>query len=492
MIRLRRRWTLRTRVLVAALTITAVGMAAFGILAVSMLDRAELARIDAQLNTVVADMTSVNRPPPPPRPVDSTAEDQVPSPFRVLFFDINGEPTIRIGSSVSPPELPAMDATAVRARGTRAVTVPAHDGSVQWRVRTAYQPPNQFEPNGGTVAVSMSLDTYDATLSQLRTIEIAAGIGLLAILGAVATWLVRVGLRPLTRIEHTAQAIAAGELDRRVAQTNSYTEVGRLGSAFNIMVERLSSALHRMEESEARMRLFIADASHELRTPLTSIRGYAELYRFSGPQSADEVERMMRRIEDEAVRMGLLVDDLLLLARLDEERPMDMTKVDLTAIADDVVHDAVVRAPERVVRLHIPAKPVHTYGDEHRLRQVLTNLIGNSLTHTPADSAVDLTISRGPAPSTTEVIARAGAAMPESGDLAIIEIRDNGPGIAPDKAPYVFDRFYRADESRSRTGGSGLGLAIVSAILAAHGAQIQLITASGAGTRFRILAELAP
>ncbi|MFF2554359.1 sensor histidine kinase [Nocardia sp. NPDC058058] len=489
MIRLRRSWTLRARVLAAALITTAVGMAAFGILAVALLDRAELARIDAQLNTVVADMTRTNRPPPPPRPAGSTAEDQIPSPFRVLFFDTDGAPTIRIGSGVSLPELPPMDAASVRARGAHAITVPAHDGSVQWRVHTAYQPPNSFEPNGGTVAVTMSLDTYDATLSQLRTIEVAAGIGLLAILGAVATWLVRVGLRPLTRIEHTAQAIAAGELDRRVAQTNSYTEVGRLGSAFNTMVERLSSALRRLEESEARMRLFIADASHELRTPLTSIRGYAELYRFSGPQPPDEVDRMMRRIEDEATRMGLLVDDLLLLARLDEERPMDMARVDLTAIADDVVHDAAARAPERVVRLHIPPQPVYTYGDEHRLRQVLTNLIGNSLTHT--DSAIDLTITRGPAPSTGDVIAHAGAAIPLSGDVAIIEIHDDGPGIPPAKAPHIFDRFYRADESRSRTVGSGLGLAIVSAILTAHGAQIQLINTPGSGTRFRILTELA-
>lgn len=484
--RLRHRWTLRTRLLVAVLGITAIGLAGSGLLAATMLDRAELARIDGQLQTVAADMSSRTRPPPPPPPAASS-EDQVPSPFRVLFFDTAGTPSNRIGSAASLPELPAMDVESVRARGDHAFTVPSGDGRYEWRVRTAYQQPVAAEPDGGTVAVVMSLDTYQATLRQLRTIEVIAGLTLLAVLGALATWLVRIGLRPLTRIEHTAQAIAGGELDRRVAQTDSRTEVGRLGGAFNTMVERLSTALRGLGESESRMRLFVADASHELRTPLTSIRGYAELYRHGGAHDDADVARMMGRIEDEAIRMGLLVDDLLLLARLDEERPMDLAGIDLAALADEVVQDARARRPERIVRLSVPGGPVRIVGDGHRIRQVLTNLVGNGLTHTPSDAVVEVSVVRAPAPSSEGVAAEAGAATPDAAELIIIEVRDNGPGIAADKAAHVFDRFYRVDESRSRTGGSGLGLAIAGAILAAHGARIQLLTAVGEGTRFRIL-----
>lgn len=484
-LRLRRAWTLRARLLAAVLVITAAGMAAFGFLAVELLDRTELARIDGQLLTVATDMSSADRPPPPTSEA-SAAQDQVPSPFRVFFFDADGKLATQVGSTVSSPELPAMDARSVQARGTHGFTVASTDGKYEWRVRTDYQQPNQYEPNGGTVAVAMSLDTYDATLQQLRVIESVAGLVLLAILGAIATWLVRVGLRPLTRIEDTAEAIAGGELDRRVTQTNSYTEVGRLGTAFNVMVQQLSSALRRLEDSESRMRLFVADASHELRTPLTSIRGYAELYRHGGGESPAEVARMMGRIEDEAIRMGRLVEDLLMLARLDEERPMDITEVDLRAIADDVVHDASARQPERVVRVHLPAEPMRVAGDEHRLRQVLTNLVGNSLTHTPLDAAVDVTVRRG-APPRDDVVAESGAPLPDSGEFVIVEVRDTGPGMAAGKAAHVFDRFYRVDESRGRAGGSGLGLAIVSAILSAHGARIQLLTAPGAGAVFRIL-----
>ncbi|MGW4122847.1 sensor histidine kinase [Nocardia sp. NPDC004711] len=499
-----RRWTLRTRLLVAVVAIAVVGLTAFGVLSVAALGRSELARIDGQLNSVAVDMAAQSHPPPPPR---STSTVQgLPSTFQIQFFDSVGQQVGQIGVGANDLALPAMDRSAVEARGSKIFEVDDSHGT-PWRVRTVAQPPNEDQPDGGTAAVVMPLDGYYATARELRTIELIAGAGLILVLGGVAAWLVRVGLRPLSRIEHTAEAIAAGDLDRRVEHADTHTEVGRLGTAFNVMLERLSTTMRRLEESESRMRLFVADASHELRTPLTSIRGYAELYRMGGGADPAQVATMMRRIEDEAARMGVLVDDLLLLARLDEQRPLDPTDVNLSTVADEVVRDARVRQPERVVRLRLPDEPVHVVGDEHRLRQVLTNLVGNALVHTPAAAELDVRIGWGAVPAETAggraewprtgtagaeprgtgVVAAAGAELPAGAAAVIAEVSDTGPGIPLGKAAHVFDRFYRVDESRSRAGGSGLGLAIVAAVLTAHGARIQLLTGAGAGTTFRIV-----
>ncbi|MET8428901.1 HAMP domain-containing sensor histidine kinase [Nocardia sp. NPDC004860] len=499
-----RRWTLRTRLLVAVVAIAVVGLTAFGVLSVAALMRSELARIDGQLNSVAADMAAQSHPPPPPR---STSTVQgLPSTFQIQFFDSAGQQVGQIGVGANDLALPAMDRAAVEARGSKIFEVDDSHGT-PWRVRTVAQPLNEDQPDGGQAAVVMPLDGYYATARELRIIELVAGAGLILVLGGVAAWLVRVGLLPLSRIEHTAEAIAAGDLERRVEYADTRTEVGRLGTAFNVMLERLSTTMRRLEESESRMRLFVADASHELRTPLTSIRGYAELYRMGGGADPAQVATMMRRIEDEAARMGVLVDDLLLLARLDEQRPLDLTDVDLSTVADEVVRDARVRQPERVVRLRLPDEPVHVVGDGHRLRQVLTNLVGNALVHTPAAARIDVRIRRGAVPAETAggradlprtgaadveprgagVVAAAGAELPAGAAAVIAEVSDTGPGIPPGKAEHVFDRFYRVDESRSRAGGSGLGLAIVAAVLTAHGARIQLLTGTGSGTTFRIV-----
>ncbi|MVU78206.1 HAMP domain-containing protein [Nocardia sp. ET3-3] len=478
-----RRWTLRTRLLVAVLVITVAGLSGFGVLSLSMLGRSELARIDGQLNSVAGDMAQESHPPPPPRTTSPVSG--LPSTFQILFFDVSGKQVGQIGVGATDLALPAMDRASVGARGSGIFDVKDSHGT-PWRVRTVVQPPNEAQPQGGTAAVVMPLDGYYATARELRTIELVAGAGLVLVLAGVAAWLVRVGLRPLSRIEHTAEAIAAGDLSRRVDYTDTHTEVGRLGTAFNVMLERLSTTMRQLGESESRMRLFVADASHELRTPLTSIRGYAELYRLGGGADPERVAMMMRRIEDEAARMGVLVDDLLLLARLDEQRPLDLAEVDLATVVAEVVLDARVRQPERVVRLSLPDGPSRVVGDEHRLRQVLTNLVGNALTHTPAETEIAVRIASGPVPSDSETVAAAGVELP-AGPAAIVEVCDNGPGIPLEKAQHVFDRFYRVDESRSRTGGSGLGLAIVAAVLTAHGARIQLLTAPGSGTVFRIV-----
>ncbi|WP_218023242.1 sensor histidine kinase [Nocardia altamirensis] len=479
--------TLRTRLLLALLTVAAIGMAAFGLLSVTMLSRLQLERVDSQVDRVAIDATSPNRPAPPPVEPEY---DQLPSEFRMMFFDMDGTPLGTLGGPVTGgtiPALPPMDAASVRSRGDSPVTVKDEKTKARWRIRTVVQAPTEWQPSAGTAAVAMSLSATDELSRRLRIIEVTAGAGLLIVISIIAAILVRLGLRPLTRIERTAEAIAGGDLDRRVAQTDSHTEVGRLGTAFNVMVERLSSAIGQLEDSERRMRAFIADASHELRTPLTSVRGFAELYRRGGAQTDADVEVMMGRIEGAAIRMGMLVDDLLLLAKFDQERSLDLGEVDLVALAEEVVRDAATRAPTRDIGLERPPTPVRIIGDVHRLRQVLTNLVDNAVIHTSAPARITVAVSIMPASALPQAVAEAGAELPDISEFVVLDVRDEGPGIAAEDAERIFDRFYRAAESRSSTAGSGLGLAIVAAIVGAHGARIQLLSVPGAGSTFRIL-----
>jgi two-component system, OmpR family, sensor kinase len=281
-------------------------------------------------------------------------------------------------------------------------------------------------------------------------------------------------LRPLSEVERTAAAIAAGQLDRRVPTRDPRTEVGRLSLALNGMLAQIQSAMAASESSaekargsEERMRRFITDASHELRTPLTTIRGFAELYRQG---AANDVEMLMSRIESESSRMGLLVEDLLLLARLDAQRPLDRRRVDLLVLASDAVHDARSIAPKRTITMEVfdgPGTP-EVLGDEPRLRQVLSNLMTNALQHTP---------------DTADVTVRVGT----DDGTAVIEVCDKGPGMNVEDAHRVFERFYRADSSRARaSGGTGLGLSIVDSLVYAHGGTVSVTTAPGQGCRFRV------
>jgi two-component system OmpR family sensor kinase len=275
-------------------------------------------------------------------------------------------------------------------------------------------------------------------------------------------------------VEHTAAAIAAGDLTQRVRETDPHTEVGRLSRALNGMLVQIESAFRAREASEVaarasedKMRRFVADASHELRTPLTSIRGFAELYRQGAAPKPEDVARVMRRVEDSAAQMGVLVDDLLLLARLDQQRPLERVPVDMVALAADAVQDAKVVAPDRAISLEVAAGDAAiVLGDELRLRQVLSNLVSNALSHTPDGTRVDV-----------EVAVRSGEVH--------LSVRDRGPGLAAEDAARIFERFFRADSSRTRAaGGTGLGLSIVAALVAAHGGQVGVDTAPGAGATF--------
>lgn len=352
--------------------------------------------------------------------------------------------------------------------------------TANWRVLAVSPQP------GLTVVVTSSQSDVDASIADLTRRFLLIAVGALILLGGVAYALARGGLRPLEEVERTAEAIAAGDLSRRVPVHRPGTEVGRLANAFNTMVERIEHAFRARERSETsarnseeRMRRFVADASHELRTPLTSIRGYAELYRQGAVTDAGEVAAVLRRIEDQAAQMGLLVDDLLLLARLDQQRPLERVPVDLDVLAVDAVHDAHAVAPDRVVGLRLPEASddepvaVPVLGDEARLRQVLTNLVNNALTHTPPDAKIEV---------------RLGA---EAG-FAVLAVADTGPGLTREQADRVFERFYRADPARGRSsGGTGLGLAIVAALVAAHGGRVEVDTELGTGTIFRVFLPLA-
>jgi two-component system OmpR family sensor kinase len=276
----------------------------------------------------------------------------------------------------------------------------------------------------------------------------------------------------LTRVEKTAAAIAAGDLSRRVDVENPATEVGRLGGSLNAMLSHIESAFAARMASEERMRRFAADASHELRTPLVTIRGFSELYRQGALTKEEDVATAMGRIESEAKRMGSMVEDLLLLARLDEQRPLQQKPVDLLLLANDAVVDTQASDRDRNISLTGldggPPSPAPVLGDEAKLRQVVGNLVGNALRYTPAGTPLELAV---------------GVRTGDAGQRrSVIEVRDHGPGISGDEAPRIFERFYRADTSRTReTGGSGLGLAIVAAIVGSHSGYVRVEQTEGGG-----------
>jgi two-component system, OmpR family, sensor kinase len=320
----------------------------------------------------------------------------------------------------------------------------------------------------GTVRfAAVPLEETQDTLHRLLRISGLVIAGILLALGALSWWLVRIGLRPLERIGVTAGAIAGGDLSRRVEPATPRTEVGRLGLALNRMLDRLEDAFSKQKASEDRLRTFLADASHELRTPLASIRGYAELFRIGAARDAEGTEKAMNRIEAEAARMGVLVEDLLTLARLDEVREQIREDVDLGRLAGDAVDDARATAPDRDIELeHLGLG--HVSGDPHQLRQVLANLLRNALVHTPAGTPIEVSVR-------------------DEDRATVLEVRDYGPGLPTDENDALFERFWRAEAGRKQgKAGAGLGLAIVAGIVAAHDGSVSATNAPGGGARFTV------
>jgi two-component system OmpR family sensor kinase len=358
-------------------------------------------------------------------------------------------------------ETPVLDGSDVeRLRRGDDITVGSTASGTRFRVASRAE--GRF---GGMIVAALPLDDVDDAVHRLVLVEGFAVVAVLAVLGLVTWWVVRLGIRPLRTMTAAAGAIAAGDLSRRIPATTTGTEAGELGVALNGMLGRIEEAFDECTESESRLRQFIADASHELRTPVTTIRGYAELYRAGALDDTDALDDAMRRTEQESVRMGTLVDELLHLARLDQGRPLEQAPVDLRALAADAVLDAQAVAPDRAIQLE-GDDPVVVRGDEARLRQVIANLVGNALVHAPG--------------------ATIAVRVDATATTAVLEVVDSGPGMAPADAARAFDRFYRADASRRRhSGGSGLGLSIVDATVRAHHGTVSIDSRVGHGTTVR-------
>ncbi|HEY1626070.1 MAG TPA: HAMP domain-containing sensor histidine kinase [Streptosporangiaceae bacterium] len=363
----------------------------------------------------------------------------------------------------------------------------------------------QAQSPGYLVTAANLSDVY-GTVRQLTELDVIVSVVIVVVLAVVGFIVVQTNLRPLVEIEETAEEIAEGHLNRRVPERDPHTEIGSLGRSLNTMLSQIETAFHAREQSEAaahqseeRMRRFIADASHELRTPLTAIRGFAEYYRQRGGLvqqwdddeaqymtglSPDDLDRIMHRVEAEAARMGLLVEDLLLLARMDQQRPLASSPVDMLSLAADAVADTRMVAPDRDIQLSVqPGAAFLVVGDEPRLRQVIGNLMSNALTHTPDGTPIKVSISSG------VVDPRSAEQVP----AVLLDVQDHGPGMTAEQADRVFERFYRADQARGRaTGGSGLGLSIVAALVAAHHGVASVRTAPGKGATFRVALPLAP
>ncbi len=397
-------------------------------------------------------------------------------------YDDGTPPSSQVVGVDSEPDLDQLTRAQAAAKGNKPFTVGSVDGSQQWRVIALAVPSDLGKfANGETGSIQIALPLSGVSDAIGREILLVIGFGLLmTALASLLGWLaIRRAFVPLTEVEQTAAAIAAGDLSRRVPNHPASTEVGRLTSALNGMLAQIESAFRSREASEQRTRRFAADASHELRTPLASIRGFAELYRQGAVREPDDVARVMSRIEGESKRMGTLVEDLLLLARLDEQRPARTDPVDLAVLAGDATHDARGLAPDRQVRLvglspeRGPESTV-VIGDENRLRQVVANLVGNAVRHTPEGTPVEVAVGR-------------------QDGVAVLEIRDHGPGLPPEHAARVFERFYRVDSSRTRGqgGGSGLGLSIVAAVVNSHGGRVGVAQTAGGGATFRVELPLA-
>ncbi|MCC5577417.1 HAMP domain-containing protein [Microtetraspora sp. AC03309] len=474
------------RLVGATLLLVTLAIALTGGFAVQLLRGYLVDRVDRQLTGFIRPRNDPqgeqDRVPPAP---SGTRPQRQPGFYYIVLLDADGNlvQTVQEPPNVDPPTLPALTSADTERMGRMLFTADSPSGG-KWRVVAI------GEPGGMTRVVAVSLADIDGTVSQLVVIVAGVGFTVLVALGLACYWLVRRSLRPLGEIERTAQAIAGGDLSRRLPLRHRRTEIGRLGRAINGMLSQIEAAFQDREASEAvarrsafdarrseeRMRRFVADASHELRTPLTSIRGFAELYRQE--RSQDPV-RLLRRIEDEAARMGLLVDDLLLLARLDQQRPLEQRAVDVLSLAAGAVLDAQTLAPDReidLVRLDGSDGAVKALGDEHRLRQVIGNLVGNALRHTPPGTAFQVRVGTLP---------DAGAG---DGQVVVIEVADEGPGLREEDVERVFERFYRADPARSRadTGGTGLGLSIVAALVHAHGGTITAESPPGRGAVFRV------
>jgi two-component system OmpR family sensor kinase len=475
--------TLRLRLVVGLVVLTTAGLAVFGFATYELYARSQYDRLDEQLRAsapavlpTLAQRAGLAREGDPrfdgrrreDGPGGRGARPGPPAVVPLVSYaelrDGDGNLVTNVAQS-STAAVPDLDDSLPDAGSGRIWTTGSEGGSGKWRVYAG--PADGYR--GYSVLVAVPLTEVTSALRRLVLIEISASAAVLALLATGAWLLLRRGLRPLEQMATAAGSITAGNLSERVSPSEGRTEVGQLGLALNTMLDEIESAFAERDRTEQRLRQFLADASHELRTPLTSIQGFAELFRLgdrsAGGGSGVDLPVIMRRIEEESARMKTLVEDLLLLARLDQTRPIERTPVDLAVLAADACSDAVAAAPGRPVALDAP-EPAVVLGDQNHLRQAIANLVTNALRHTPAGTPI-------------EVSARIDS------NAVVVAVRDHGPGLDDEALAHVFDRFWQAD--RARVGkGAGLGLAIVAGIAAEHGGQATAANAPAGGALFTL------
>jgi two-component system OmpR family sensor kinase len=462
--------SLRGRLLIGVISLVVVGLLISDVITYFSLQNFLLNRIDGQLTTGRSAAVGVLGGPGPGRgpqgqfPIGTVVELVGPDGTLLqapLRYDFSSSTSTAL--PVLPKKLPA-----ATEKSPATLTLAGTDGVHEYRA--AIWPEDSFQ--GNYVVLSIPMDDVFSTLRQLLQLEALISLGVVVATAILALLIIRLGLRPLEKMGAVAQDIAAGDLSRRVEPATPKSEIGRLGLALNGMLSQIESAFAERTASNRRLRRFVADASHELRTPLTSIRGYSEMLRRGAAESPEDAELARRRIEEESIRMTGLVDDMLVLARLDQGRPLEQEPIDLQAIATDAVADARAVAPQREIKLSSSGTVV-VNGDDTRLRQVIGNLMRNAIVHTPPETPIEISLS------TEDSVAR-------------LSVADHGPGLSAEEIDRIFEPFYRADPSRSRdSGGAGLGLSIVSAVVTAHGGQVKVRETEGGGAVFEVDLPLA-
>jgi two-component system OmpR family sensor kinase len=475
-------WSLRNRLLLATVVVAAIGIGASDFAANAELKGFLVRQVDTQLNSIADGTVSrLARAGIDPNSDDSTATTQsatpqfqtirplrgVPTATAVTLLDPTGVVLAQLGGDISVDQSNATfnGWTLTKIAGTKGKPFTVHTENPSNSTRAvAFVLPS----NLGSVVISVSLNSVEKTLHELSLLFLLISIGVLLLIGLISRWIITLSLKPLLEVEITAAAIAGGDLSARLPEIERSTEIGRLTRSLNTMLGRIEESFEQKNASESKLRRFVADASHELRTPLTAIRGFAELHRQGAVTGEEKTKELVGRIEKESIRMGSLVEDLLLLARMDEARPFMMEPVDLSHVIEESVASARAAGPDHPISTNIPAD-LYVLGDSKRIHQALANLLANARTHTPSGTAIEVSASTDDSETT-------------------ISVKDNGPGLSSEDQDRIFERFFRADPSRARHSGegSGLGLSIVDAVMKAHGGTVSVQSKPGEGATFSL------
>jgi two-component system OmpR family sensor kinase len=483
-----RTWSLRSRLVLGVVILTAIGYVLSGIVAQNALKSYLLQEVDAQLISIsggtlprVAEAGIAHdsddyphndgrHPKPNASAQPQTPLQRIPTSTSVTLLDSTGTVTAELGGDLNASSVSdyLVGLTPTEAAKYKSLPFTIETKGADFRAIA------QVLPNGqGTVIAAQSLGELDKTIGKLGFFFLLIGLLLVTLVAIASRIVIKIGMRPLEDVEVTAEQIAAGDLSARMPDANPHTEVGRLVTSLNSMLARIETSFAARAESENRLRRFVADASHELRTPITAIRGFSELYRQGAVAQGEPTKDLISRIEGESKRMGSLVEDLLLLARLDQAREMESKPVDLAEVVEAAVISARAAGPDHEVKFEKPSEEIFALGDEPRIHQVVANLLANARAHTPAGTTITVSLS-------------------QDSDGSRIAVADNGPGLSIEDQKKIFERFYRADPSRVRVDGegSGLGLSIVDAVMGAHGGSVSVDSELGKGATFTLFFPL--